>query len=408
MERGPLVTELSESVSLLRSEIWLFLGLGLAWITYGGWVIATGSILRRAAPGLDGLVLTTIDGVGLSAMNVVAGVLWLVVPGLIAVLLVNRRLRNSYGNLANAYRLDHPSLLLVVPGVALLTCLLFSVTVGRQAPVTALALVASAHLVVRTVAYGHRVYTLSVPAILSLLVFLAAGALGAGWLVQVTALDVGPAELALWIERAGVGRVVESVLVLAGIHPAQVLTLSVAVPGVLAVAYLIPQLVAGAVVRLRAPLSDPQRRPDQRFPIMPPVTAPRDGSEATDVPAVDGTEPATPAEASESPDGHSHSADTDTTKQTPEHTGTRVYDPDDTPPSAPPARESNSDQSPDLGEPKPTSESTDTESDTDEWIDDTAVFTPGGRSDPSQCKDCGASIGSAATTCPSCGNPVDE
>jgi len=119
MERGRLGAELSESAALLRTETWLFVGVGLTWAAYGGWVLATGLLLENLA-GLERTVFATSGMGAVSLHTVLAAAFWLVGQSLATVVLLNRRLRNSYGNLVDAYRLDHPSLLLIDPGSVLL------------------------------------------------------------------------------------------------------------------------------------------------------------------------------------------------------------------------------------------------------------------------------------------------
>jgi len=417
MERGRLGAELRESAALLRAETWLFVGVGLAWIAYGGWVLATGLLLETLT-GLERTVSAT-PGVGAVALHaVLAAVVWLVVPSLATVVLLNRRLRNGYGNLVDAYRLDHPSLLLVVPGSVLLSCLFLSITFGQRRPLTVLALFGTVHLVIRTVAYGHRVYTFSLPPLLSLLVFVSAFSLGAGWLVQAATAPGALAALSPWLTRAGVGPVVETALQLTGVQPSQATPLFIAIPGVLASVYLSLQLLAGAVVRSRAPLANPQRRPDQRFPIMPPVGGPRNGDET---PASDRNVDAEPGPPEQTGGGTDTVAD-DSDAEPSGHTGTRVFSPDEMPQAQPPARESaqNNERPSDEdtgsamaakegGTEPETAGTDDTPSATDEaWMDDTAVFTPDSRdAGQSYCSECGESLPSDADTCPSCGGPVE-
>jgi hypothetical protein len=426
MERGRLGSELRESAALLRAETWLFVGVGLAWVAYGGWVIGTGQLL--GAFGLDGPVFST--GAALSLRTVLAVGLWLVGPGLVTVVLLNRRLRNRHGNLVSAYRLDHPSLLLAIPGCVLLGCLLLGVTLGQRLPLTVLALVGSVHLVVRTVAYGHRVYTLSSPPFLSLLVFVSAVALGTAWLVHATTAPSVSSALSPWLAEAGVGSVAETALQLTGIRPSQAVTVFIAVPGVLASVYLLVQLLVGAVVRARAPLANPQRRPDQRFPIMPPVGGPRDADETPVVERDANAEPR--AQTAEETDTADEDAPVD--DSTPTHTGTRVFSPDEAVQAQPPAHESaqGDAQSPSdaTAEPTAVESGTETEASTaedgdndadaaaeddaeadtadEEWIDDTAVFSPGGGDDgPSYCGECGESLPPDADTCPACGGSIE-
>ena len=404
MERGRLGSELRESVTLLRVEPWLFVGVALAWVAYGGWVLATGLLLEQS-PTLERTVLGTFDGRPVPLRTVLAAGLWLVVPSVAAVVLVNRRLRNSYGNLADAYRFDHPSLLLALPGCVLGGCLLLSVALGHQRPLTVLALFGTAHLVVRTVAYGHRVYTLSHPPFLSLLVFVSALSFAACWLVQAAVAPGVPSALSPWLARAGVGPVAETALRVTGVRPSQATTVFVGGPGVLASAYLLVQLLAGAVVRLRAPLANPQRRPDQRFPVMPPAAGPRNGDGETGPEPPDEAEP----ESRDRTEDGTDAAGADSDADSPGHTGTRVFSPDEVPQANPPAHEPARSPDADAG-PEATvdsgteAEPPDTENTDGAWMDDTAVFTPEKRG--TECDECGESLPHDADACPSCGNPV--
>lgn len=422
MERGRLGLELRESAALLRTETWLFAGVGLAWLVYGGWVLATGLLLAQF-PELERTVLATLAGRTISLRTALAVGLWFVGPSLATVVLINRRLRNRYGNLVDAYRLDHPSLLLAIPGSVLLGCLLLSLTLGQQRPLTVVALFGTVHLVVRTVAYGHRVYTLSVPPFLSLLVFVSAVSLSTGWLVQMATAPGVPSALSPWLTQAGAGPLAETALQLMGVQPAQATPLFIAVPGALASAYLLFQSLAGAVVRIRAPLSDPQRRPDQRFPVMPPVGTVQNGEES---PTAERAVGAAPESREQTGDG-TDTEDDDSDMESPGHTGTRVFSPDEVPAADPPAHEPAQDGAQSSGdgeepgtaaddsgtdtdsESARTADTNETASTTDEtWMDDTAVFTPGGRdASQSYCSECGESLPPDADVCPSCGDPVD-
>ncbi|KAA9397932.1 zinc ribbon domain-containing protein [Haloarcula sp. CBA1130] len=419
MQRGRLGLELRESAALLRAESWLFVGVGIAWLVYSGWVLATGLLLTQV-PGLERTVPVTLAGQTVSLRTVLAAGLWLLSPSLATVVLVNRRLRNSYGNLVEAYRLDHPSLLLVLPGTVLLGCLLGSLILGQQRLLTVVAFFGTVHLVVRTVAYGHRVYTLSVPPLLSLLVCVSAVSLSTGWVLQMGTASGVSSALSPWLARAGVGPIAETALQLLGVRPSQATALFIAVPGVLASAYLFVQLLAGTVVRIRAPLSNPHRRPDQRFPIMPPVGVVQNGDESS---ATERAVDATPDSGEQTEDGTA-AEDVDSDAEPPGHTGTRVFSPDEAPTTEPPAHESVQDTaqlSDDAAQPETaaTDSGTDTESETGDtnepasatdeaWMDDTSVFTPGDRnSGQSYCSECGESLPPDADTCPSCGDPVD-
>ncbi|KOX91772.1 hypothetical protein AMS69_16820 [Haloarcula rubripromontorii] len=419
MERGRLWLEVRESAALLRVETWLFVGVAVAWLVYGGWVLATGLLLAQF-PGLERTVLTTFAGRTVSLRTVLAAGLWLGGPSLATVVLINRRLRNRHGNLADAYRLDHPSVLLAIPGSVLIGCLLVTLTLGQRGPLTVVALFGTVHLVVRTVAYGHRVYTLSVPPFLSLLVFVSAVSLSTGWLVQTVIAPGVPPALSPWLTQAGVSPVGETAIQLMGVQPAQATSLFIAVPGVLVSAYLLFQLLAGAAVRIRAPLSNPQRRPDQRFPVMPPVGTVQNGEES---PAAEQAADAAPKSRDQT-GGETDTGDAGSDVESPGHTGTRVFSPDEVPAAEPAAHESaqnNAQSSDDDTDPAgpvdhsgrdtdlETGGPDETPSTTDEaWMDDTSVFTPGGRdAGQSYCSECGESLPSDADTCPSCDDPAD-
>lgn len=419
MERGRVGSELRASVALLRAETRLLVGVAVAWAAYGGWVVATGRLLQTVAAGLaSSVVLTTVD-VSVSAFTLTAVCVWLVLPAAAAVGLVNRYLRNDYDNLTGAYRLDHPSLLVAVPGTVLVGCLALSAALGRSGVLTAVTVLASVHLVVRTVAYGHRVYTLSVPAVLSLLVFVTGLSLGAAWLVEAA---TGPAWLVSWATQAGVGPVVQTGLRLAAVPAARAVTVALALPGVLATTYLLVQFAVSAVVRMRAPLSNPQRRPDQRFPVMPPVGGPRPETQTDD------------AESDDKPGGDQQTdlrSDEETNpsdEQPSTHTGTRVFSPDEE--TEPPPDSAQTDESSTARQSEPTTPvesddvATQRETDTatesappeeasdaadEAWVDDTAVFSSAGRdAAPSYCGACGELLSPGDTACQSCGEPVER
>ena len=400
MERGRLGSEIRESAALLRTETWLFVGVALAGVAYGGWVLATGLLLEQFS-GLERTVLVATDGSVVSVRTVLAAGTWLVVPSLATAAFVNRRLRNRYGNLIDAYRLDHPSLLLALPGCVLGGCLLGSLTFGQRPSLTVVALFGTAHLVVRTVAYGHRVYTFSAPPLLSVLTFVSAGSLGVGWL---TAAPGASSTLSPWLARAGVGPVAETALTLTTVRPSQATPLFIAVPGVLASVYLLVQLLAGAVVRTRAPLANPQRRPDQRFPIMPPVGGPQTGGESGVAQRDVDAEPAS----TEQTGTDTEAADREA--ESPGHTGTRVFSPEEVPQARESAQSTDDDGSGTATADSDTEpETSGTEAADEAWMDDTAVFTPGARdAGQSYCGECGESLPPDADTCPSCGAPVEE
>ncbi|QIO23371.1 zinc ribbon domain-containing protein [Haloarcula sp. JP-L23] len=393
-----LVAEFRRSISLLRSEVWVLTGALLGTLCYGAWVLATGIAVGSAIPGLASSAVTTVGDVTVTGLSVLALVLWVVVPAIAVSVLAGRRFRNEHGNLEKRYRLDHPTLLLALPGLVMGGCLVATVTAGRSPAVTAIALVASVHLLVRTVAYGYRVYTLSVPRLFTASLAVGGAALAGGWLVAATVLAERSETAGGLVTRSGLSSVVETGLTLAGVGPADALAVLVSVPALLATAYLAVQLVAGTVVRIQAPLSNPTRRPGQRFPIMPPVSR------------GDAGENGAVAVGSGSDDGEADTVDEVSAEDEPDTTGdasdddrshTRVFTPDD------PAPENSG---------TPTEVATvdgmgHDEDDTDDgWEDDTAVFSfDREESSPDVCEACGETIAAdtAVSFCPNCGERLD-
>ncbi|GGN90669.1 zinc ribbon domain-containing protein [Haloarcula pellucida] len=393
-----LVAEFRRSISLLRSEVWVLTGALLGALCYGAWVLATGIAVGSATPGLASSVVTTVGDVTVTGLSVLALVLWVVVPAIAVSVLAGRRFRNEHGNLEKRYRLDHPALLLALPGLVMGGCLVATVTAGRSPAVTAIALVASVHLLVRTVAYGYRVYTLSVPRLFTASLAVGGAALAGGWLVAATVLAERSETAGGLVARSGLSSVVETGLTLAGVGPADALAVLVSVPALLATAYLAVQLVAGTVVRIQAPLSNPTRRPGQRFPIMPPVSR------------GDAGENGAVAVGSGSDDGEADTVDEVSAEDEPDTTDdasaddrshTRVFTPDDPVPenSGTPTEVATVDG---MGH---------DEDDTDDgWEDDTAVFSFDREdSSPDVCEGCGETIAADAEVsfCPNCGERLD-
>lgn len=393
-----LVAEFRRSISLLRSEVWVLTGALLGALCYGAWVLATGIAVGSAIPGLASSAVTTVGDVTVTGLSVLALVLWVVVPAIAVSVLAGRRFRNEHGNLEKRYRLDHPALLLALPGLVMGGCLVATVTAGRSPAVTAIALVASVHLLVRTVAYGYRVYTLSVPRLFTASLAVGGAALAGGWLVAATVLAERSETAGGLVTRSGLSSVVETGLTLAGVGPADALAVLVSVPALLATAYLAVQLVAGTVVRIQAPLSNPTRRPGQRFPIMPPVSR------------GDAGENGAVAVGSGSDDGEADTVDEVSAEDEPDTTGdasdddrshTRVFTPDDPVPenSGTPTEVATVDG---MGH---------DEDDTDDgWEDDTAVFSfDREESSPDVCEACGETIAAdtGVSFCPNCGERLD-
>jgi len=410
------VVELRRSVSLLATEWWLPVG-GLAgYLLFGSWVVATGLAAQSVAPELLSRTVTTLGTTPVTGLLVFAALVWLLVPAVVAAWLLERQLSNGYGNLVAQYRLDNPGVLPAPSGAVMLVAGLVAVVVGPRPPVILVLLVASVHLLVRTIAFGRRVYSFSVPPLFSVFAGLSAGTLAAGWLVQAPTL---PERVGEQVTRAGVGTVVESGLGAAGTTPETALGFLVAVPALLSGAYLSVQLVVGHQVRSKAPIAQPDKRAEQRYPIMPPVA--------------DSSRPGPPSRRVDDDSSAEGSSETATFGRSPAETEAKLQaaengsaadgDTDE----GTPAEQTADDESADDGSNEKESSQTqvfttdehitegddvvttaEEADDDDGWIDDTAVFSPErGTSGSDECGACGESIPRESVTfCPNCGEQL--
>lgn len=274
MDTGTLRDELVASIRLpVGEERWLAGGAVAVLIAYGIWVGATAAALTFGVE-FAGRSLTiepwTTTTTAAFGVGVVA---WVLVPAAVVTYGVSRALTNVSGNIARCYRFDHPSLL-VLPPLAL-----FGVVGGVgivrgtvSTPLAAVLVVAGALLLVRTVAYSYRVFSLSVPELLTVFVFISA-------LVVAVALLTGAAALAG--QPALFGRALEGVEGLVGIDLTwlngsttlgsvtlpTLQGLAAGVPAALSVLYLTVQTLTGVVFRLWAPdVPRSNLRTGQRYP----------------------------------------------------------------------------------------------------------------------------------------------
>ncbi|MFC6757540.1 MULTISPECIES: hypothetical protein [Haloarcula] len=187
MSDRPPAAELRRSVAVLATEWWLVGGVLAGYLTYGVWVIGTGLALDTFTPELATTSLTTIGSTGVTGLVVLAAVAWLLVPAVAAAWLLDRRLSNLSGNLVSQYSIDHPGVLPAPSGVLMLLAGGAAVAVGPRTPVLVLMTVASVHLLVRTVAFGRRVYSFSYRPLFTALSAVSTAALAAAWLVQAPA-----------------------------------------------------------------------------------------------------------------------------------------------------------------------------------------------------------------------------
>lgn len=359
--------ELRDSVRLVPGE-WRLFALGaLGPAVYGLWVLASGLVLSSAAPSLGSGVLGRVGGTPVRGRDAFAALAWLALPTLAGLYVFNGHLFNRHDNLAHDYRMDSPGVLLVVPAVTLVGCLL-ALSLAGWSPALGLALVVVAvHFLARTVAYGRRVYTLSVPRTLAAITAVSSLSIVVGLFLRLPAVTARDPRLAARAAQAEVGPVVETFVAIAGIDPTPVVRGSLFVPVVLSTAYLLAQTVAATVAKRRGLPTAPDRRPGQR---VPETAQPTVEPEETRVVGPSGTAAQTVVD-------DSASEATDDTGPGPEaHSGTRVYAPSDPVPA-----------------PDGTAE--------DGWVDDTEVYA-----DTGDCPNCDREVDESVSFCPGCGTPL--
>lgn len=402
-DRSPKA-ELRRSVAMLASEWWLVAG-GLAgYLTYGVWVIGTGLAVEAFEPSLATRTVTTVGSTGVTGLVVFAAVAWLLVPAVAAAWLLDRHLSNVNGNLVSRYRIDHPGVLPAPPGVLMLVATVAAIAVGPRPPVLAVLAIASVLLLVRTVAFGRRVYSFSPKPLFAAMLAVSGLALAAAWLVHAPGLPGSAGERAA---GAGVTTVVETGLTAAGVGSGTALGVLVTVPAALSGLYLAVQTVVARRVRARAPLSNPVKRAEQRYPIMPPV-----GDSSRPGPPTAGSQPSGGNTDTSSPGSTTESPSAGNTTESPSTDGTDTPSSDDGPGSG---DDSSHTQVFTSDEPIPEGEDAmtavadaDEEDDDDGWVDDTAIFSPdGATSSDDECGSCGEEIPrDSVTFCPNCGEKV--
>lgn len=253
--------ELVDSFRLLgREELWLFAGLGGGAVGYLIWIAGTGVAVGEFVRALADALPVDSDSVELWVL----AALWVLVPSFVAVRYVVDHLTNLRGNVEQCYRFEQPLVLLGPPAVFLLGALVVAAVRGRVGPVTLIALgAANIVLLVRTVAYGYRVYSLSVPRALQALLFLAALAVSLGVVCRTASLAGQEALVESTVARYGLGG---DVAVGSASVPLLGLVGATA-PGIVAVSYVWVQVFASLIVRIRRP--DVPRsaiRAGQRYP----------------------------------------------------------------------------------------------------------------------------------------------
>jgi len=253
--------ELVDSFRLLAGdERWLFAGLAGGGVGYLIWVAGTGAAFEPAAQALA------------DALSVDRGVvevwafafLWVVLPSLVAARYVVDNLTNLRGNVEQCYRFDQPITLLAPPGLLVFGVVVVAAVQGRVGSAVLVALgAANVVLLVRTVAYGYRVYSLSFPRLLQALLVVAALVMSLGIVCRIAPMAGQEVLVEGTADRYGLGGTVAL-----GASSVPVLEVTgVMAPGIVAFAYVWTQIFASLVIRIQGP--DVPRsaiRAGQRYP----------------------------------------------------------------------------------------------------------------------------------------------
>jgi hypothetical protein len=260
--------ELVDSVRLhVGQERRLFAGLVLGALGYPVWVAGTGVAVEQ-------FLGVTVGPVSVEPWSGSAGLLvlaylllWVIGPSVIAVLFVVRELTNIRGNIEKHYRFDNPGALLAVPAIAFGVVLLVAVLTGFGFWGRVAVGGASVVVLVRTVAYGYRVYALSAPRLLQALLFVAAMVTTLAMASRAAGLAGQEGSLTAAAGRYGVQWVTAGTVAV-GVTSVELLPLAgVLAPAALALTYVGCQLVAGQVVRIRQPeIPRSAVRAGQRYP----------------------------------------------------------------------------------------------------------------------------------------------
>lgn len=256
-------------------EARLFGGGLLALVVYALWVGLSGAALTFGADALN-VSLSPEPWTGAkTGLVAVALLAWVLVPAAVGARLLVGQLTNESGNIAQQYRYRHPSALLAPPVVLLAVAAVATVALaGPPWPVFAVLVLAALFVLVRTVAYGYRVFSLSAPRAL-------AAAAGLSFLALAVALLTGGAVLAgrrdylVSVVEGVAGAVgvdgavwlVDGRVTVAGATLPAAVAAAVTVPVGLSVLYLLVQTLAGVVDRVREPdVPRSELRTGQRYP----------------------------------------------------------------------------------------------------------------------------------------------
>lgn len=267
-------------------EARLFGGGLLALVVYALWVGLSGAALTFGADALT-VSLSPEPWAGAKTGLVAAALLaWVLVPAAVGARLLVGQLTNESGNIAQQYRYRHPSALLAPPVVLLAVAAVATVALaGPPWPVFVVLVLGALFVLVRTLAYGYRVFSLSAPRAL-------AAAAGLSFLALAVALLTGGAVLAgrrdylVSVVEGVAGAVgvngavwlVDGSVTVAGATLPAAVAAAVTVPVGLSLLYLLVQTLAGIVDRVREPdVPRSELRTGQRYPDFARPTTDRTG-----------------------------------------------------------------------------------------------------------------------------------
>jgi hypothetical protein len=276
MDRDTLKRDLQTTFRLVvDEERWLFVGTVAVVVAYALWVGISGAAVDAITEFLDVTLTTGPWGTTEKALVALLAVLWLVVPAAAVVRLAVRRVTNQSGNLARQYRLMTPAALLVPPALGVFVLGAAAVALGDVPTPLLLVLVwVALFLATRALTYSYRVFSLSTPragqaillcstatAFFSVLSYAALSA-ERGDLVERVA-DATESGLGVTgVTTRAVGEVSRG-----GVQIPTVLLAAIAVPAALVTAYVLLQLAASLVTRLRKPdIPRNQIRGGQHYP----------------------------------------------------------------------------------------------------------------------------------------------
>ena len=276
MDTGRLRRDLVTSLRLpLTGERRLFGGAVLALCAYALWVGATGAALSFGAD-VTGKPFSV--GQGSTWTTVASGttiVLWVLGPAGVGTFLLVRQLTNVSGNLEHHYRVQYPGVLVWPPLVGFAVAGATAVSLRAvTVPALVLLVVLGSYVLVRTLAYSYRVFSLSVPRLVQVFVFVSASVLTVTLLAgtatfagRAAAVEETARALAALSGWSGLTGLVTGTTRVVGVAVPTLPGLAAGLPVGLSLTYLGPQVLAGLVSRgagFTVPRS--QLRTGQRHP----------------------------------------------------------------------------------------------------------------------------------------------